>query len=289
MKRFGNRRDGKRVRDVDSLHRLILYIKPNRCDSDVFINERFDVTSLVKYYSDSKIKCDDLTYFHLFVTLIVKTIYNKPLLNRFIVNKNYYDRNDVSVGYAAKVSYEDGSKEVMSFVSFKEDDNLFTIKDKLINSVSNVRSDKELGANGVMNFVSKLPSCFISVVAFLVKFMDKHDLVPRSIVQDNLYYSSVIVSNLGSIKGGAIYHNLTDFGTNSIVVTIGSIVKEKVFINDKEEVRYVCDFGINIDERIADGVYFVKAIKLMQDILNNPKCLEGRVDEKILEATKFKY
>ena len=55
------------------------------------------------------------------------------------------------------------------------------------------------------------------------------------------------------------------------------------------ESKYLCEFGINIDERIADGVYFVKAVKLMQDILNEPKLLEESVNEKIKETTKFKY
>ena len=94
-------------------------------------------------------------------------------------------------------------------------------------------------------------------------------------------YSSIIVSNLGSIKSGAIYHNLTNFGTSSILATIGEIVKE----DDK----YYCEFGINIDERIADGVYFVKSVKLMQDIMNEPEVLERRADEKVEESFKLKY
>ena len=62
-----------------------------------------------------------------------------------------------------------------------------------------------------------------------------------------------------------------------------------VLIDGKQEKRYLCEFGINIDERIADGVYFVKAVKLMQDILNKPESLEENVNEKIRETTKLKY
>ena len=71
-----NRRDGVRVKDLDSMHVLMPYIKPNRCDSDVFINQKMDVTELVKYYERMKKKYSDLTYFHLFLTLIAKTVYN---------------------------------------------------------------------------------------------------------------------------------------------------------------------------------------------------------------------
>lgn len=276
-----NRRDGKRVKDIDAMHVLMPYIKPNRCDSDVFINQKLDVTELVNYYEDMKLKDNDLTYFHLFITLIAKTIYNRPLLNRFIVNKKYYDRNDVLIAFTAKVNYEDTSKEILKVIKIDPEDNLFSIKEKTLKAVSDVRNAKEEGTNGIMNIIGKLPSFLISLVVKVVKYMDRHDLLPKSLINDNLYYSTCIVSNLGSIKSSAIYHNLTDFGTSSILATFGEIREENG--------RKYAEAGINIDERIADGVYFVKSVKLMQDILNNPKCLEGNVNDKIKETTKFKY
>lgn len=276
-----NRRDGKRVKDIDAMHVLMPYIKPNRCDSDVFINQKLDVTELVKYYEEMKLKDNDLTYFHLFITLIAKTIYNRPLLNRFIVNKKYYDRNDVLIAFTAKVNYEDTSKEILKVIKIDPEDNLFSIKEKTLKAVSDVRNAKEEGTNSIMNIIGKLPSFLISLVVKVVKYMDRHDLLPKSLINDNLYYSTCIVSNLGSIKSSAIYHNLTDFGTSSILATFGEIREENG--------RKYAGAGINIDERIADGVYFVKSVKLMQDILNNPKCLEGNVNDKIKETTKFKY
>lgn len=276
-----NRRDGKRVKDIDAMHVLIPYIKPNRCDSDVFINQKLDVTELVKYYEEMKLKDNDLTYFHLFITLIAKTIYNRPLLNRFIVNKKYYDRNDVLIAFTAKVNYEDTSKEILKVIKTDPEDNLFSIKEKTLKAVRDVRNAKEEGTNSIMNIIGKLPSFLMSLVVKVVKFMDRHDLLPKSLINDNLYYSTCIVSNLGSIKSSAIYHNLTDFGTSSILATFGEIREENG--------RKYAEAGINIDERIADGVYFVKSVKLMQDILNNPKCLEGNVNDKIKETTKFKY
>ncbi len=276
-----NRRDGKRVKDIDAMHVLMPYIKPNRCDSDVFINQKLDVTELVKYYEEMKLKDNDLTYFHLFITLIAKTIYNRPLLNRFIVNKKYYDRNDVLIAFTAKVNYEDTSKEILKVIKIDPEDNLFSIKEKTLKAVSDVRNAKEEGTNSIMNIIGKLPSFLMSLVVKVVKFMDRHDLLPKSLINDNLYYSTCIVSNLGSIKSSAIYHNLTDFGTSSILATFGEIREENG--------RKYAEAGINIDERIADGVYFVKSVKLMQDILNNPKCLEGNVNDKIKETTKFKY
>ena len=220
---------------------------------------------------------------------IAKTVYNKPLLNRFVVNKKFYDRNEVSIAFTAKVNYEDKSKEILSVIKVEENDNLLSIKDKTVKAVDNVRKSKESGTNNSVNVISKLPSFILSPVICIIKWLDRHDLLPKSLIDDNLYYSTCIVSNLGSIHSGAIYHNLTDFGTSSILATIGEIKLEKVLIDGKMESKYLCEFGINIDERIADGVYFVKAVRLMQDILNEPKLLEESVNEKIKETTKFKY
>ena len=92
----------------------------------------------------------------------------------------------------------------------------------------------------------------------------------------------MIVSNLGSIGCGAIFHNITDFGACSSLLTMGEI-KTKVEINEKgkEETKKICEFGINLDERIADGYYFAKSLQLLQYIFDNPSLLEGPANDKI--------
>ena len=52
-------------------------------------------------------------------------------------------------------------------------------------------------------------------------------------------------------------------------------------IEGKREERWVGEFGITLDERIADGVYYAKAVNLLEYILDNPKMLEGDCDDKI--------
>jgi hypothetical protein len=41
------------------------------------------------------------------------------------------------------------------------------------------------------------------------------------------------------------------------------------------------DIGFTLDERIADGIYFAKSIKLMKHILENPELLNDKVGTKI--------
>ena len=279
-----NRRDGTRVKNVDGMHVLMPYLKPKRCDSDVFINYKLDVTELIKYTEKKKKENPDkrLTYFHVFVTAFGKIIYNRPLLNRFIVNKQYYDRNNVSISFVAKTEFEDNSQEFMSTIEIDKDDNLDSVSEKLVAKVNKVRSNSNNSTDKAVEIVGKLPKFIRDFVMWILIWLDKHDKLPKSMCEDNIYYSSVLVSNLGSIDCGSIYHNLTDFGTNSVLVTIGEITKEQVVNKDgKTEIRDMCEFGINLDERIADGFYFVKSIKLLEKIFNNPELLEDSADSKI--------
>ena len=65
-------------------------------------------------------------------------------------------------------------------------------------------------------------------------------------------------------------------------MTIGKIHKENVVMSDgSTEIRDFCNFGITLDERIADGFYFVKSVQLFDYILQNPELLEGDANEKI--------
>ena len=50
--------------------------------------------------------------------------------------------------------------------------------------------------------------------------------------------------------------------------------------NGKEYITDVCDFGINCDERISDGYYFATAVKLFEELLDNPEVLEEPLNEK---------
>ena len=288
MKRIGDRKDAKKVRNLDGLHNVMIDIKPERCDSDVYMNKEIDVTKLIKYVEKYKKEHpnDKITYFHAFAMAFAKTIYNKPLLNRFIANRTFYDRNDVIIAFVAKIAFEEDSEEVMINIKVDKDDNIFTLRDKITKRVAKIRNskkgEKKENTNNIVDVVGKLPKLIRMIVTGALKFLDKHGWLPESITKDNLYYSSVILSNLGNFKIGSIYHNIVNFGTSSIIATMGMIHKSKVIDKDgKEKIIDVCDFGVNMDERIADGYYFAKSIKVLEYILDNPELLEDRADARI--------
>ena len=283
-RRFGDRKDAKRVRNITGMMQISMDLKPNRSVSDVYINQKMDVTNLSKYIEDKKAKGENISFFHAFVTAIGKTIYNRPKLNYFVANRHIYEHNDVIISFVAKVSFEDQAEEMMILVKIDPEDNIETISNKIKEKVDNIRNKKveKQGANNAIDVLAKLPNIIRVPLVGILKWTDRVGILPSSLVEDNLYYSSIILSNLGSIKCGAIHHNITDFGACSTLATMGEIKDEEVLLqNGKKEIRKLCEFGINLDERIADGYYFAKSVKVLQYILDNPELMERRADEKI--------
>ncbi len=276
--------DAKRVKHVLGTEQLSIDLKPQRAISTVYCDYKLDVTKLHDYISKKKKEgMKDLTYFHAFLTGLGRVVYHRPKLNRFVANRHIWEHNDVIISFVAKVAFEDKSEELMMLVPFKDEDNLSTISKKIYDKVHQVRDGKseKKGANDVVDKLAGLPNIIrVPVVGFL-KWLDKIGKLPRSIQEDNLYYSSMIVSNVGTLKCGAVLHNINDFGTVSVFTTIGEIKEEEVFIDGKKEKRLMVSFGINLDERVADGYYFIKSVKMLQYLFDNPELLEQDMKEDV--------
>lgn len=277
-------RNAKRIKDLHGMEQILIDLKPKRCDSFVYSYKDLDVTNLVKYIDKKKKKDKDITFFHAFVYAMGKVIYNRKRLNRFVQNRHVFEHNDVVISFVAKVAFDEKSEEIMIMVPIKEDDTLDTVSKYIIDKIDSIRNRKvkKEGANDAIDFLGKLPNIFRVPLIGLLKFCDKKGILPKSLTQDNLYYSSMIVSNLGSLKSNAIHHNITDFGTCSSLITMGMIENKEIIDNDgKKELRKICPWGMAFDERVADGFYLIKSIEMLQYLFNNPELLEEKANEKI--------
>ncbi len=282
-KRLVDRKYAKRIDNISGLSQILIDLKPDRSVSDVYINQKMDVTALCEYVEKLKKKGEHITFFHAVMAAIGKIYYNRPYLNRFVANRHIYEHNDVVISFVAKIAFDDTAEEMMILVKIDKDDNIHTISKKILDKVDSIRNKKvdKKGANSAIEILGKLPNIIRVPIVGVFKWCDKVGLLPSSLVEDNLYYSSLIVSNLGSIHCGAIFHNITNFGNASGLATMGEIKDEEVIINGKKEIRKICEFGINLDERIADGYYFAKSVQLLQYIFDNPKLLEEDASKKV--------
>lgn len=285
MRKWGDRYDAKRVRDIDGLHHYMAYLMPNRTDAEVYINEKIDITNLLEYIKEKNASGErKVTIFHCVIAAVARTVKMRPLLNRYISGKRYYMRNDISLGFTIKKQFTDHSEETLMIYKPKNEENLCAITDRLTPKVKEAKKEKENGqsVDDILNIVKKFPKPVMYLFMAFMKFADSHGLMPKSFSSVDPSYVSVMLSNLGSIKCDAVYHHLNNFGTNSIIITIGEIHKEVVLDeNNNQVIRDVVNIGATLDERIADGFYFARSLKLIKHLFKNPELLDKTLGEEI--------
>ena len=120
-RRWGDRKDGVLLRDLDGMHFITPLIYPNRCDNEAYIRETIDLTNMNAYLKKKNESETEFPYtmFHIIVAGLVKTITLRPKMNRFIANKNFYQRNEVSMSFVVKKQFADEAAEALA-VSLNE-------------------------------------------------------------------------------------------------------------------------------------------------------------------------
>lgn len=283
-RKIGDRKDGTLLRKVDSMHVIMPLMYPNRCDNEAFISQRVDLTNAMAYLEKKNAACPEYHYnfFQLMVTAILKVITLRPKMNRFIANKNLYQRNEVTAAFTVKKVFSDNGGEALARIYSKPTDNLETVHNEIFQQVAFCRSDDKDQSTASMDILQKLPRPILKFVGFLARFLDRHGWMPNAIIATDPYYCSAVLTNLGSLKIHSGYHHMTNWGTNSVFCAIGEI-KKRPFYDDNGNItmRPSVDLGLTIDERIADGYYYAKTVHLLQYLLENPELLEKPLSEPV--------
>lgn len=281
---LGDRKDGILLRNLDSMHFVMPIIYPNRCDNEAYISERVDLTSINAYINKKNIDEQDFpfTIFHIVITALLKTVTLRPKMNRFIANGNMYHRRYVSAAFVVKKLFSDDASEALAIVKAEEEDTIMTLREKIYQQITGCRSDQADPSTGAMNLFNKMPRFLSKNLIKFFCFMDRHGKVPSSFIETDPYYNTVVVSNLGSIKLRSGYHHLTNWGTTSVFCIIGEKKKAPFFREDGSmELRETVDLGLTIDERLADGYYYSKTVKLLKELLENPELLEMSMNREV--------
>ena len=285
-RRPGDRKDGRLLRELDPMHYIVPLLYPNRCDNEAFISERIDLTA-VNAYLERK-NADDPEYkynlFQVIVTAVLKILTLRPKMNRFIANKNVYQRNEISAAFVVKKLFTDDGAEALAFIHAKENDTIDTVHQAIYDQVSARRSEHDTGDSSTdsMDVLNRMPRFLSKFLVSIICWLDKHGWVPNFLIATDPYYASAVLTNLGSIKLHSGYHHLTNWGTNSLFVAIGE-KKPRPFYDAEGNVtmRDSIDLGLTIDERIADGYYYSKTIRLLQKLMENPELLERPLNEEV--------
>ena len=283
-KKLGDRKDGVKLTKIHSMHFVMPLMYPNRCDNEAFISERIDLTNIDRYLAEKNAENPEYAYnlFQIMVTAMLKTITLRPKMNRFIANQTMYLRNEVSAAFTVKKIFSDNGAEALAQIRTTGVETINDIHDQIFRQVSFCRSDKVDSGTASLNAVAAIPGFLARLVGAVARFLDRHGWMPKGVTEGDPYYCSVVLSNLGSIGLHAGYHHLTNWGTCSVFCVIGEMKKRPFYDEDGTvHMKNSIDIGLTIDERLADGYYYSKTVRLLRHLLEHPELLERPLNEEV--------
>lgn len=274
---FRDRPDGTLIK-VPSFKKVLTYTCPTRDESSLYFKETLDVENAISILLDKnrgKALEDRITLFHIIIAAYIRTVAERPQVNTFVSGHKFYQRNEISFSLVAKKELTDEGVEGLVKVKFSPIDSMEQVAARMRKAVSVAKSDKGSGSEREVDFLMSLPQPIASAVMWLYKVLDVNNLMPRFMIDNDPSYSSALITNLGSIGVDGVFHHLFNWGNSGAIMAIGKVKMMPVYDTrtaDSRKAR-VLDVYITLDDRLADGTYYGKTLKVFRKYIEHPELL----------------
>lgn len=282
---FGHRSDGRKLKSIPPIFKIIPQVMRTRADSQVYYSYDMPISGMDEYISQKAEEGIKISYMNIIYAAMVRLIAQRPQLNRFVMNCETYARKDIEISLAIKKSLSDDGEETNIKIPFNGTENIFEVKEKLDKAiVENKDTAAENDTDILAKALSLIPNFLLKIIVSLIMFLDNHGLLPKFIIKASPFHTSAYLTNVASLGIDAIFHHLYNFGTTGLFLAMGK--KKKSYIYEDEDIKeekcislaFVCD------ERICDGYYFASSVKMFNRYLKKPELLEENI--KKLEDVK---
>jgi len=281
-KRFSDRREGRRLRTLDPYNAMTPFIMKEKSDASNYFSEKLEITEVDRYLRKKRLAgYPGLGMLHLFIATFIRVAAQYPAINRFCSGQRIYARDKVEVIMTIKKQLRTDAGETSIKIAFDRSETINDVYNKLNEEIGKVKDEVEVtGADTFAAAFIKLPRIILRFTVSFLKFLDYFGMLPKAILNVSPFHGSVLITDLGSIGLPGIYHHLYNFGNLPIIIAIGAKKKVRELNADGSVVmRKYIDFKLVIDERICDGFYFSRALKVYKDLLQNPEALDKPVEQ----------
>lgn len=269
------RTDGKEVTGGDPMNYIMPYVLRSRIEAQVFTSYPIKLDAINEFIKQNRRKGVRVTFFNILVAALLKTIVERPRLNRFVAGRRIYEHNNFEVLYVVKEALTEAGNESVACVKFDPDDTIYDVARKMSEQTGKIKSGVLKEDDAAIRLLLRAPRWLIRSIFAIYRWMDFYGIVPRAALEAFPFYSSVFVSHLGTIGGNSAFHHLYEMGTTSIFITIGRSSERPQRADDGSiEWSKEIDLAFNVDERICDGYYLVKSLRLFERYMNDPWLLE---------------
>lgn len=279
-----DRFDGKYLKDIDSMHFIMPFMFPNRCDNETFFSFRIDLTKVNEYIREKNAAEPEYRYnlFQCLIAAALKTITLRSKLSIFIHDRKMYKRNEISAAFTVKQEFSDDGGEVLAFIRSRPDWTIDDLHNEIHRQLIKLKDKSYVDeSTGVMDKLNRIPKFISRPLVSSICWLEKKGKILPALVETDPYHSTVNFANLGSIGLPGGYHHLTNWGTTSLFIVVGKAGRMPFYENDEVVFKEGVELNMTVDERIADGYYFSKSMKMMQYFLQHPHLLDHPFNEKL--------
>ncbi|MCC8357702.1 MAG: hypothetical protein LJU34_07750 [Oscillospiraceae bacterium] len=282
-------RDGTRVRDEGPMYTLIPQLLTARHDAMNMTTIDIPIEPMRKYLNKKRREGVRLSNMTLILAAYVQMVSEFPSLNRFVSGRKIFQHNDISVSLVVLRPGDRANNGTMGKLYFDPEDTVFDVQRKLDEYVEKNSSTAKEDENGLDKLMAPLCKIgdLVNVVGWVVRFADRHGLLPKAFIDVSPFHASLLMTNLTSIRTNHIYHHVYDFGSTSIALAMGNMrdVPKRGKGGEIELVRSL-PIGVVMDERICSGHYFALAFARLKELLANPEIMEQPVSTRHLKVVK---
>lgn len=277
-KRYGDRKEGRLIRSVPAFNKFIPYIMPERNDALINYEESFEITALDKRLRQLRVAgYKGIGILHFLIAAYIRGASMLPGINRFCVGRRIYARDGLEVVMAVKRSLSVDATETTIKVHFEPTDTILDVYRKMNEKIEEIKTDS--GNNSTEDFAeafSKAPRFLIRFAIWIFNIMDYFGWLPEKWLELSPFHGSMIISDLGSLRIGPVYHHIYNFGTLPVFITFGA-KHHKYELNKHGEMldnKYI-DMKFTLDERICDGHYYAQFLQAYRYMFQHPEIVES--------------
>lgn len=277
------RSDGVLIKDLSPERAIMPHVMRGRNESAVYHDVLYDITKARKWLRDFNRAGSHgaATLFHLIIWACVYGLHRRPEMNRFVAGRRLYQRNEVSVSFAAKQTMSREAPMVTVKVHFDDpEESLRSASERISSAIVEGRGSGQRDVDKELRLAAMLPVFLVSFIMWMLRLLDRMNLLPRRLLASDPMYASLFVANLGSVGLDNTYHHLYDYGTASVFAALGTPQKT-LFIGrgGEPEVRDGIRIRYTLDERIADGFTAGDGLKMVKKVIEDPERYLGTPEE----------
>lgn len=275
-KRFGDRKEGRRIRSLSPLQMVKSYIMPTRNDACNQFADSLEVSEAEVWLRQKRKEgYKGIGLMHVFIATYVRVIAELPGINRFIAGQRIYARHDIEINMMVLRTEGVDAEETCAKVVFSPSDTIYDVYNKMNAKIEEIRVSDDSGTENVAGIFMKLPSLLLKFVVAMLRVLDYFGAVPQALLDVSPFHGSMIITDLGSLGIPPIHHHIYNFGNLPIFISLGAKRKcLEIDANGQPVTRKYVDYTVVSDERICNGQYFSRAFRLMNHYLRNIELLE---------------